>query len=389
MNCSKDKESKTESALGLLGIVNSSFNLKCYKNKMLFAGMCAIAVLVDMHHYKDNDASRFSLLQFYISAALLLIIYLWTYYAPKLVKRIDALRSAFDEEQYYEAYIQYRLNMFFTARLHNVKEETRFREFVASIYGDRKMPEGIFSGIKSKYKTHGCIKSIYLILWSVISGFMVISTRTYIYDFDLAIIYNYMLFMISLILNCYSFYGSITFAYFMRGLITKDVDKWEYNKYLPSKTKGFSIFVSNAKMNSFIFFLVSALYTLTYYMLIIIPLYRGEAAPLTDIVMFLQINIIILAGAGMSIALFIADHFFLRRILEKWKERAKAEIDKTWRRVYFSKDRFNDILNYTGCLEKIDSDKIKYDYIDLPSFILSIITIVLNVLYIYSELRGN
>ena len=59
------------------------------------------------------------------------------------------------------------------------------------------------------------------------------------------------------------------------------------------------------------------------------------------------------------------------------ERRAKAEIDKTWRRVYFSKDRFNDILNYTGCLEKIDSDKIKYDYIDLPSFILSIITIVL------------
>ena len=63
-------------------------------------------------------------------------------------------------------------------------------------------------------------------------------------------------------------------------------------------------------------------------MLIIIPLYRGEAAPLTDIVMFLQINIIILAGAGMSIALFIADHFFLRRILEKWKEELKPRLIK-------------------------------------------------------------
>ena len=382
-NC-KRKMIKTDFSLGLLSMVD----LKCRRNKIYFAIICGITMALDTYNFFTNITLEFSLMQFYISASLLLIIYLWMYYAPKFVRRIYSLRSAFDNESYYEAYIQYRLNMLFTAKLHNVLKEDKFREFVAHIYGDKEMSDEIFININGRYNTHRCIKCIYVILWIAISAFMVIFTKPYVYDFDAVSIFNYALFIISLILNCYSFYGSITFTYFLRGIIKKGVDKWEYNKYLPSKTAGFSLFVSNIKMNSFVFFMISTLYTLTFYMLISIPVYRGEMAPLTDMILFLQINIIILAGVGMSIALFISGHFFLRRILEKWKDNSKAEINKTWKRAYSSKDGFSDVLDYTNCLEKVDSDRIRYDYTDLPSFILSIVTIFLNVLYVYSELSG-
>lgn len=95
--------------LGILGVVNNECNLKDKYVKATFAILCIDVLLLNVfdHLYLPN----YHVIQLYISAALLLIIYLWIYYAPKCVIRIQKIRTAFDEKDYLFAYMQYRLNI--------------------------------------------------------------------------------------------------------------------------------------------------------------------------------------------------------------------------------------------------------------------------------------
>lgn len=366
--------------LGILGVVNNECNLKDKYVKATFAILCIDVLLLNVfdHLYLPN----YHVIQLYISAALLLIIYLWIYYAPKCVIRIQKIRMAFDEKDYLFAYMQYRLNIMPVRACSKILDENGVIQYSLlndlEIKDDGEFKEDLKSHDGVKYKKHKRIKTVYFLLWTFISAFIVISIWE-IRPFTFTKVANIALLIFSIFLNYYSFYASIAYAYFIRTLFRKNIDGWKYNKYMPSATHGFSLHVSNVKMNSLIFFLISSLYTFVYMLILYSPSTNIDLVPKEAI--FVQVNIIVLAGSGMTVALFIAGHFFLQRILLRWKETTLQKLDENSCTAY--NGGITNQLDYTALIQKVTSDKIQYSYTNIPSMALTLIIVILNILNIY------
>lgn len=368
--------------LGILGFINENCNLKHPEIKAGFTVICVIVIQTNiLDHF---NSPNYHVIQLYISVALLLIIYLWIYYAPKCIIRIQKIRDAFDEDEYAFAYIQYRLNTMPVRTCSKILDEKGFIQYSLfnnlEIKDDGEFKEYLKNNYKKhqEYKNHKCIKTVYFLLWICLSAFIVISIWE-IRPFTFTKVANTVLLIFSIFLNYYSFYASIAYAYFIRTLFRKNIDEWKYNKYMPSATHGFSLLVSNVKMNSLIFFLISSLYTFVYMLILYSPSTNIELAPKE--VIFVQVNIIVLAGSGMTVALFIAGHFFLQRILLKWKETTLQELDENSCNVY--NGVIANKLDYTALIQKVTSDKIQYSYTNIPSMALTLIIVILNILNIY------
>ncbi|MFR8039681.1 MAG: hypothetical protein ACLU5E_06825 [Anaerovoracaceae bacterium] len=373
--------------LGILGFISEKCNLKYPKIKAGFMVICVIVLIINiLDHF---NSPNYHVIQLYISAALLLIIYLWIYYAPKCVIRIQKIRTAFDEKDYLFAYMQYRLNIMPVRACSKILDENEVIQYSLlndlEIKDDGEFKEYLKKNYKKhqeyknyKYKNHKHIKTAYFLLWTCISAFIVISIWE-IRPFTFTKIANTVLLIFSIFLNYYSFYAAIAYAYFIRTLFRKNIDEWKYNKYIPSATHGFSLLVSNVKMNSLIFFLISSLYTFVYMLILYSPSTNIELVPKE--VIFVQVNIIVLAGSGMTVALFIAGHFFLQRILLKWKETTLQELDENSCNVY--NGGIANKLDYTALIQKVISDKIQYSYTNIPSMALTLIIVILNILNIY------
>ncbi|MBQ3612351.1 MAG: hypothetical protein IJA01_08800 [Firmicutes bacterium] len=360
----------------LISKIVEKVKLSCYKTKIAIT-IC-IMIILGCHFLSGwIIVSSYRISSFFVSICLSVIIYLCIYFAPKLNNGITELENCFDELGYKYAYDQYKLNL-----------EFKPKEDIPWIIYSKDCKGKEAEGKEKSHSFHGLVKVAYIICWIIITVYLVvalykcnlikINTNT---ASDISEMINLILFFVVMVLYGVSFYFCFANIYFLRTLgRKKHLEKWKYNKYLPATTNGFRQIFTYSKRCILVYLLVSSLYSLAYTIMIIS---HPDINSIDPRHVFCITFLVILIGAGTSIALFVASHIFIQRILNRWKRQSHIEFQKTLDGI--DKSDLERIQTIIQLVKEMDKDKVNYDFRMILSVILSIVTIVLNSINIINS----
>ncbi len=362
----------------LINKIEDKGKLSCIKTKIIIT-ICILIILCTHSAYGWSMASGYRVTSFLISICLSVIIYLWIYFAPKLKEEIIELECCFDELGYKYAYNQYKLNLAFNKCTHD-------RCLICKENCKGKYDE---VGKECKFPFHIFVKTIYKFCWFIITVYL----GWALYKCDLIALYigagndnslywvgiiNLFLYIATMVLNGNGFYYCFANIYFLRTIgRKKTLEKWKYNKFLPATTNGLRQIFTYSKRCILIYLLVSSLFSLAYTIMIAS---HPDIRAIDSRHMFCMTFLIILIGAGTSITLFVSSHIFIQRILNRWKRQSHMEFQCTLNSLDDSD--LGEIKTIIHLLREIDNDRVNYDFKVILSVILSIVTIVLNILNI-------
>ena len=190
------------------------------------------------------------------------------------------------------------------------------------------------------------------------------------------------LLILTLSLNCFSYYSCIVYTCFLASISRLKVGTLKHNKYLPSSSWGLQRLMSNAKVFSMIFLLVSFLYTLQYVAHIIpsiqntVSMSLFHAHPLA----FGLISLLVfLLGLATFLVIFITPKYFLRRIFRKWKELSLREFEAKLYERDSGEEDYELRERIVHDIEMLNNDKLAFES-NTFEVSVAVTTIAVNVL---------
>lgn len=295
---------------------------------------------------------------------LLIIIYIWVYFAPKFKDRIAKLEKIFWGYRYDKLY-----------------DET-----VKMMYLYRKDLESKHIGF--------FLKLSYASLWFFADMYCImVLSRLEIIPMNGGGIITMTLTLFSLILNFFSFYVGIEFVYFIRR-VSNEADRMDYNELLPSSTKGFQELVYDSFWLSIFFFIISFLYTVALVVSLIfwyvdMSKIIGINQNLDAIVnknKLIMVMIVLICMQGLLTTLLIAysSSMFLNRILQKWKMKSlniyRYAQNERMTGAIVGCDKVGTMLNMQGIMSRICEDRLRFRFGMYAVGILSIMADIMAVI---------
>ncbi|MBE5988707.1 hypothetical protein BXY41_12150 [Lacrimispora xylanisolvens] len=316
--------------------INERINIREKKTKLFFLFLCVLYVMPFIIYYEDI-LSNWHLLIF--DFLILIIIYLWIYYAPKFCHKFELLGCCFKDVSY------------------------------ESFYTEKKD----FFYLKKRFNIY---KASFIVIW-ILSIIAVISIahRTHFYLYNIFGAYSLVIFILSMVLNGASYYFCISYVIYLRYLSNfAGTKKFKCNKYIPSSTYGFQFLISFSNNNAYVFLIVSLLYSICGYL--ILNLISTNVEIKQKLYAVVIGGITLLFGIGTFIAIFIVPYAFLKRILIMWKENLMKEIEMKIKN--FNKDKVSDLESLININDILYKDDFKHGF-DIVSIILLISTIIVNI----------
>ena len=392
----------------LLEIICKYLHLKYPRTKLIFIFVCLVTILIYIVCYINNKGSILNIFQLGLTILLILINYIWVYAAPGFLKRIKDTESIFDHEMYKKVYFQFRLdcvlwptekncrkllteycfgsgqepNLLWEKCKTNMLRYNPKETILALIRGPntKKQDE---NPLDKPFLPHRIIKLAFGLIWiSSIVFFIIIYWKYGCYTQRIIGIFNTLLYITAMVMNGFSFYLCAVFVYFVRRILyikNAQLNEFEHEDFLPSASKGFQQLQANIRVSSCIFLVVAMLFSIAY-IITFIPISK-----VTYITLLLPDFLTLLYGLVASAALFIAPLFFLQRLLNKWKLNSRDKLKK----MVESIDQDMDLCkmnSYVILIDRLNKDHLDYNLSTLFTLIVSISTIILNVLLILKAL---
>ncbi len=295
---------------------------------------------------KNNNEIVYNFIYFLMPCILLIVIYIWFYYAPIYYKNIIELQSAF-----------------------------KWNDQYASLYKK-------YIGWIKQFDLNGnagvlFIKIGFCLFWFWGLGYLYYCLfGTEILPRNLKVLPLLFLHVIISVLNFSSYYLCISFIFFIKKVSELDL---KYNKFLPSTTYGFQLLRKNSN-TIYVFFLLDSLgCTILYIALMYIHGIGNENLRNFDgkfLFMTFYVGILGL-GSCFGIAIFISH--FLKKIYNKWKDEALYNFHTELLEVekIYENDKDSKIRDLAHIIEKLQHDKIS---ISRQEIIISIIVGIVNLI---------
>lgn len=301
---------------------------------------------------------------FISNLALLMIIAIWIYTAPKIYSDIEALNNIFSN---------------------NLEYKNKYDEYIRNLK--------LFPDKNDKGWTK-LLKGLYNILWMVLLLFLPFA----LYKLNLlsknleSIVYCIFL-IVAVILNYSSYYTCMVLAYFIRSL--SQLNSLEYNIFLPSATWQFIKLKKNVDKISIIFLVVVLLFSVSYINLFL-SVYSLESLnnaiklniewlkqlkslflDYETFVLFLVLSFIFLFFGILSFfILFFLPKLFLYRIHYKWKEESLKKFQEELDKAVNNNNLQQEIVKK---IERLHKDNIGIGLANMIEVTLIITTIIYNI----------
>lgn len=307
--------------------------------------------------------------QFICHILLLVITYIWVYFAPKFKERIEKLKKMFWGPCYAKLY-----------------DET-----VKMMYLYRKDLESKHVGffLKLSYSALWFFADMYCIM--VLSRFEIIPMNG-------SGLITMTLTLFSLILNFFSFYVGVEFVYFIRR-VSNEADRLDYNESLPSSTKGFQELVYDSFWLSVFFFIISFLYTAALVVSLMFwyvdrsktigTILNPDIMEHKNNLIIIMVILICMQGLATTVLIAYSSSMFLNRILQEWKMKSLSKYR------YMQNERMTDaiggfdkagaMLNMQGIMLGICKDRLRFRF---GIYIVGVLSIAADVMTVIGGLTN-
>ena len=286
---------------------------------------------------------RFGYLCYYISPlALVLIQYIWLYFAPVFCGNVEALRGAFGgNEEYGRLYDSYLLWI---------------RQFMIS-------PRCTASAVKMTFFFGWSAGCAFLSIFLYRMGLIPSGNAGCTYS---------LLLIICVVLNFSSYYNCVVFVYF---IMRTEKLELRHNRIHPSGTYGFQALESAANTIYMFFLLDSSLCTVAYLIFVYLYMPRNGKGP--DPFMF-RYTAFFLGGFGLLswVGISFTLKTYLRRIHTKWKmESLRLLHEKLYRAEEAGDEEGTEM--FSARIERLCQDKISRNPFE---WMVSVITFLISAL---------
>lgn len=329
----------------LMKLVSEKMTYTKSVTQAIFFTASVVYIIADHIWLDSKDMNHVGL--FLTHIFMIIIIYLWVYYAPKMIDRMQEVQIAFNTKAYKKAYKRYEENC-------------------------------------SLFSKNMIIKKImFFLFWA---GFIIL----YLYALPVLSIVNYGVFIrqmtgfivfIALGLNSISCFECISYTLFLRQVSKLNIEetvKLEHNVYLPSTSSGFGVLVRFAEQNAMVYFIVSLLFILSYSINIGIPCFMTNVNTQIQQYFLLVITFITtILGIVTLLIIYLGPLFFLQRIHNKWKINQLIILEGL-----LIDCQNNDNSKVLDLIERLSKDKVRYKYnlLAIIGLILSLMLSGLNII---------
>ena len=316
----------------------------------------------------------YPLLVFFINFLLSITIIIYIFISRSVDRRIEGVINAFRNNEGYENNCRYMYTWL----------DLRFRNFCIE-------PCNMIFKLISKilYAIVWLLGIIFIVWYSIEYTSLCDSYSGFIVVF---------LFVISSLMQGYSFFYSFVYIRFLHKLSQnsnrEDLEKYEYNSFLPSQSSGYKQLMSNINFNSTCFIIESLLFVVVFILLLFVSNKTVDILMNIEDLVFYSIYIL-LCVVG-SLAVYMVPKYMMKRILTVWIDKSRKDFESRLKKLIKKTNQSEDektiralekrkeiVINDIANLQK-DSFVFNGDYINLVlvalTLIITIIPIIINLI---------
>ena len=385
----KKRVSDTENCLTLYKVISKVIKSKKTANnknnnwfKTIFLAILVLIIFISFifdyfrntNYYISQKHIYYPLLVFLINLLLSITIIIYIFISRSVDRRIKGVINAFKDNKEYKNNCRFMYTWL----------DLKFRNFCSE-------PCNMILKLVSKIT--------YTVVWLSGIGFIVWYATKYtsLCDSCSGFIVVF-LFVISSIMQGYSFFYSFVYIRFLHKLSQnsnrEDLEKYEYNSFLPSQSSGYKQLMSNINFNSTCFIIESLLFVAVFILLLFVSNKTVDILMNIEDLVFYSIYIL-LCVVG-SLAVYMVPKYMMKRILTVWIDKSRKDFESRLKNLIEKTNQSEDektiralerrkeiVINDIANLQK-DSFVFNGDYINLVlvalTLIITIIPIIINLI---------